>query len=41
MDTQLMYASDIWRASAMRMRRVSIAFLLTITPIVAALQYLG
>ena len=41
MDAQLSHASDIWRASVVRMRWLSIACLLTLVPIVAALQILA
>ena len=41
MEAQLTHASDIWRASAARLRWLSIACLLTLAPIVAALQILA
>ena len=41
MEAQTTHASDIWRASAARMRWLSIACLLTLMPIAAALQILA
>ena len=38
MEAQMTHANDIWRASAARLRWLSIACLLTLAPIAAVLQ---